>query len=252
MNWINLKDCVGKKLKEEKMFNKIFDLTHKITEETYHPSGFPFFQAYENYNTHGCRSARLTISLHFGTHLDAPWHFSKNGKKLDDFQIKDLIGPAVIVDISEEYRPGLAKSKPITVDSIKRALTRSDNDIKENDMVIVNTGWHKIFDSEPLRYYRDYCPFSAEAGAWLASKKVKLVGIDACDVDEHKYFETPPFLPPNHSKNFLPNNIFIIENVGGEIDSVLNKRIYLVVAPLNLGGFFAASSPIRLIAIDES
>jgi kynurenine formamidase len=234
------------------MNNKIYDLTNRITEETYHPSGFPSFQAYENYKTHGCRSARLTISLHFGTHLDAPWHFSDNGKKLDDFHINDLIGPAVIIDISEEYGPDVAKSKPITLDALKRGLVNSKIDIKENDMIIVNTGWHKIFDSEPLRYYRDYCTFSPEAGAWLASKKVKLVGIDACDVDEHKYFETPPFFPPNHSKNFLPNNIFIIENVGGELDLISNKRVYLIVAPLNLGGFFAASSPIRLIAMLES
>ncbi len=234
------------------MFNEIYDLTNRITEETYHPSGFPHFQSYENYKTQGCRSARLTISLHFGTHLDAPWHFSKNGKKLDDFHIKDLMGPAIVIDISGEYGPAIAKSKPITVDSLKEALKNSNLEIKENDMLIVNTGWHKIFDSEPLRYYKDYCTFSAEVGAWLASKKIKLVGIDTCDVDEHKYFESAPFFPPNHSKNFLPNNIFIIENVGGEIDLIINKRIYLIVAPLNIGGFFAASSPIRLIAIVES
>ncbi|GAB4112305.1 MAG: cyclase family protein [Candidatus Caldatribacteriota bacterium] len=234
------------------MFDKIYDLTHRITEETYHPSGFPYFQAYENYNTHGCRSSRLTISLHFGTHLDAPWHFSKNGKKLDDFHIKELAGSAIVIDISEEYGPNVAKSKAITIESLKKALTKANLEIKENDMIVVNTGWHKIFNSDPLKYYRDYCTFSSEAGSWLANKKVKLVGIDACDVDEHRYFEVPPFSPPNHGKNFLPNNIFIIENVGGEIDLVLNKRISLIVAPLNLGGFFAASSPIRLIALTKS
>jgi len=33
------------------MFKKVYDFTHRITEETYHSSGFPFFQAYENYKT---------------------------------------------------------------------------------------------------------------------------------------------------------------------------------------------------------
>jgi kynurenine formamidase len=229
------------------MFKKIYDFTHRITEETYHPSGFPFFQAYENYKTQGCRSARLTMSLHFGTHLDAPWHFAENGKRLDDFHIKNLMGSAIVIDISDKYGPEVAKSNPITIENLENKLTEVNLEVKERDMVIINTGWHKIFSSEPLRYYSDYCTLSAEAGAWLASKKVNLVGLDVCDVDEHRYFKEPPFLPPNHAKNFLPNNIFIIENVGGEIDMVLNKRIYLIVAPLNLGGFFAASSPIRLI-----
>ncbi|MDD5014605.1 MAG: cyclase family protein [Atribacterota bacterium] len=229
------------------MFKKVYDFTHKITEETYHPSGFPIFQAYENYKTQGCRSARLTIGLHFGTHLDAPFHFTENGKKLDDFHIKSLMGSAIVIDLSDKYCPEVAKSKPITIEDLENKLKEVNLEVRERDMVIINTGWHRIFSSEPLRYYRDYCTLSAEAGAWLASKKVNLVGLDACDVDEHRYFKEPPFLPPNHAKNFLPNNIFIIENVGGEIDLVLNKRIYLIVAPLNLGGFFAASSPIRLI-----
>jgi len=229
------------------MFKKVYDFTHRITEEIYHPSGFPFFQAYENYKTQGCRSARLTISLHFGTHLDAPWHFTENGKRLDDFHIKNLMGSAIVIDLSDKYGPEVAKSTPITVDDLENKLKEVNLEVRERDMVIINTGWHRIFTSEPLRYYCDYCTLSAEAGAWLASKKVKLVGLDVCDADEHKYFKEPPFLPPNHATNFLPNNIFIIENVGGEIDLVLNKRIYLIVAPLNLGGFFAASSPIRLI-----
>jgi arylformamidase len=229
------------------MFKKVYDFTHRITEETYHPSGFPFFQAYENYKTHGCRDARVTISLHFGTHLDAPWHFVENGKRLDDFHIKNLMGSAIVIDLSNKYGPEVAKSNPITIEDLENKLKEVNLEVRERDMVIINTGWHKIFFSEPLRYYRDYCSLSAEAGAWLASKKVNLVGLDTCDADEYRYYEVTPSLPPNHTKNFLPNDIFIIENVGGEIDLVLNKRIYLIVAPLNLGGFFAASSPIRLI-----
>lgn len=229
------------------MFKKVYDFTHRITEETYHPSGFLFYQAYENYTTQGCRSAKLTISLHFGTHLDTPWHFVKNGKRLDDFHIKNLMGPAIVIDLSDKYGPEVAQLKPIIVEDLENKLKEVNLEIREGDMVIINTGWHKIFSSEPLRYYRDYCTIGDEAGAWLARKKVKLVGVDSCDIDEHRYFKDPPCLPPNHAKNLLPNDIFVIENVGGEIDLVLNKRIYLIVAPLNLGGFFAASSPIRLI-----
>jgi kynurenine formamidase len=232
------------------MLGKAFDLSHRITEETYHPSGFPSFQTYETIAAQGCRSARMTLSLHFATHLDAPWHFVQDGRRLDEFAIADFLGEAVVLDVSGEYGPERSKSRPVQPEDLEEAAKRAGLQVNEGDMVLIHTGWHHLYHQDPLRYYRDYCTLSGAAGAWLASRKVRLVGVDACDVDEHKFFEvTPPFQPPNHSQNFLPNDIFIIENVGGQIDQVLNRRVDLIVAPLNLAGFYAASSPIRLIAL---
>jgi kynurenine formamidase len=158
------------------------------------------------------------------------------------------MGTAVVIDFSDRYGPEVAKSKTISSDDIKEKIAKNNLDINENDIVIINTGWHKIFYSEPIKYYTEFCTLSDDAGMWLKNKKIKMIGIDACDVDEHKYYTKFPYdNPPNHTKNFLPNDIFIIENVGGEIDMVLNKRIYIIAAPLSLSGRFAASSPIRLI-----
>lgn len=232
------------------MFKKIFDFTHKITEETYHPSGYPYFQAYENYYETGSRDSRMTISLHLGTHIDAPWHFIEDGKRLNNFHIKELMGFAVILDFSSKYGPDVGELKTISVEDLKDKLKETDLELREREMIIIHTGWHKIFYSEPLKYYKDYCTLSSDAGNWLASKGVSLVGIDTCDVDEYKYYNKLPSSPPNHTKHFLSNNIFIIENVGGEIELALNRKIFLIVAPLNIGGFFAASSPIRLIGCE--
>lgn len=169
---------------------------------------------------------------------------------MDEFSINDFLGEAVVLDVSSKYGPETCKSKPIQLEDLEVAAKQAGLQVNAGDMVLIHTGWHHLYYQDPLRYYRDYCALSAEAGAWLASRKVRLVGVDACDVDEHRFFEVPPpFFPPNHARNFLPNDIFIIENVGGEIDHVLNRRIDLIVAPLNLAGFYAASSPIRLIAL---
>jgi len=103
------------------------------------------------------------------------------------------------------------------------------------------------FESQPKRYYQDYSSLSDEAGKWLADRKIKLVGIDTCDVDLHLYYEKPPFKPPNHTKNFLPNNILIVENVGGEIDRVINKKLLFIVSPLK---WTAEASPVRIIGLE--
>jgi arylformamidase len=41
--------------------------------------------------------SRLTCSSHTGTHIDAPYHFTLNGKTVDTLSLYDLIGEALVV-----------------------------------------------------------------------------------------------------------------------------------------------------------
>lgn len=229
---------------------RIYDLSHKITPMVYHPAGFPVFEQYETYEAHGCRSARIKVTLHFATHLDVPWHFCKDGRKLEDVKMSELVGPGVVLDVSDKFAPSDEKNRTIGAEDLEAAEKKLETPIRPGDMVFINTGWHHLYSENPLRYYSDFHGLGDEAGRWLASKKVCLVGVDICDVDERRWFAAPPFRPPNHAKNLLPNGIFVIENVGGELDAILNRRLTFVVAPLNIAGEFGASSPIRLIAIE--
>ena len=41
---------------------------------------------------------------HGGTHMDAPFHFSKNGHQVHEIPLERLQAPAVIVDVREQVK----------------------------------------------------------------------------------------------------------------------------------------------------
>ena len=43
---------------------------------------------------------KLTMSIHTGTHIDAPFHFDNEGKKVIDLDVQVYVGPARIIDVS--------------------------------------------------------------------------------------------------------------------------------------------------------
>ena len=226
-----------------------YDLSHVFTEDTYHPTGFPIFENRESFSSHGVRHALIKMSLHFGTHMDAPWHMVKKGKRLDMIEVRDLAGEAVVLDVSAKYGPTKAELKGVSAADLKAALDEAKLQIKPNDAVLVFTGWEELFRSDPVRYYKKYCTLGHDAAEWLAERKIRLVGLDVPDVDLPECYVTPPFKPVNH-RALLGKGIYVIENVAGEIRKLLGKRIELLPAPLNLGGEYASGAPTRLLAFD--
>ncbi len=44
----------------------------------------------------------LTQGEHAGTHMDAPSHFIKGGRRMHEIPLEEFSGPAVVVDIAEQ------------------------------------------------------------------------------------------------------------------------------------------------------
>jgi kynurenine formamidase len=76
---------------------------------------------------------------------------------------------------------------------------------------------------------------------------IRLFGIDTPDVDPPESYVEKPFSPANH-RLLLGNDVYIIENVGGEIAALLHQRVLLIPAPMKLGGEYASGAPVRLLA----
>ena len=49
---------------------------------------------------------KLTTSTHMGTHIDAPFHFDDNGKKVLDLPIDLYIGRARVIDVTGDESIG--------------------------------------------------------------------------------------------------------------------------------------------------
>lgn len=226
---------------------ELYDLSHVFDENTYHPFGFASFRNIQMFPSHGCRHAVVTMSLHFATHMDAPWHMVEDGKRLDQVDLRELAGEGIAVDLSDLYGPDKAELKAVSLEHLREALGSQGQELRRGDALIVYTGWAGLFHGDPSRYYGRYCTLGNEACGWLVGQGVRLIGLDVPDIDLPDSYREAPFRPRNH-RTVLGRGVYVIENVGGEIEKILGRRMYLLPAPMKLGGEYASGAPTRLVA----
>jgi kynurenine formamidase len=107
---------------------------------------------------------------HNGTHIDGPWHFNPQGKKLNELPIDYFVFTRMtILDI------------PKTDDELisKEDLEPFANRIAGSDLLLIRTGFGKIRDSDPVRYGNRNPGFSSSAAQYLmVFDSLRAIGID--------------------------------------------------------------------------
>lgn len=204
-------------------------------------------------------TTKITTKMHAATHTDAPAHVLQNGKYIDEMPLSSFYGTGVVVDIPKE------KWEIIMPDDLEKAKPK----IEEGDIVIVHTGWNKYWKKDNYAYMNYYPGFYKDVAEWFVNKRVKAVGIDCAGldhpmahppmdkympwiVDEYKNLknrhpdEDFPLYEPCH-KILLGNGIAGYENVGGDIEKVVGKRVIIAGFPLKYEQ--GDGSLVRLVAI---
>lgn len=168
--------------------------------------------------------SKIKTGLHTATHIDAPLHYIKNGKTVNQINLEELIGKANVLEINKNI-------KEIKVENIKN----TPNTIGK--IVILKTEWYHNYKKEKYFYENPY--LSNEFAEYLIKNNVKTLALDTCSVD--KWEES------NIHKKLLKNNINIIENLTNT--KKLKKEIYHTeFIPLNI---CAEASFVRAFAIDN-
>jgi len=168
---------------------------------------------------------RLSMGVHTGTHMDAPFHFFPSGLTIDRIPLEQCLGPALLVDLR-----GLAASSEIDL----TAIPDLKNKLSQTRKLILNTGWAQYWGD--ATYFTDHPRISAESAAFLVDCGIHLIGVDTPSVDRL------PF--PAHLA-FLSNGVVILENLTN-LDAIGTDEFQLTVLPLKLTGRDA--SPVRAIA----
>jgi arylformamidase len=157
----------------------------------------------------------LTMSVHAGTHLDAPFHFLPDGAGIDALPLERFIGPALVHAVDADRYITEAHVDAIPLDGLTRVLFKTRN--------------------SQLLKRREYDPtfvaFSLEAARALVARGVDLVGLDYLSV-AHADEQVPVH------RAFLDHGVVLLEGV--DLSEIRPGRYELICFPLRLRGLDGA------------
>lgn len=225
--------------------SKASDLTHELFETfpTYFGAQQLFIEQKFNHKEHTFNLNEWRLSEHTGTHIDAPLHFTADGKSVAELPVEDLVAPLVVIDI----RPKAADNADaqVTPDDIK-AWTSANGDIPEGAIVAMLSGWGEHVTTDKFRNVgadgktMHFPGFHIEAAKQLLETSTKAIAVDTLSLD---FGASPDFIVHN---TWLPTGRYGIEGVAN-IDKVPAKGATIVVgAPKVRGG---SGGPARIFAL---
>ncbi|MBK5497876.1 arylformamidase [Peribacillus sp. TH14] len=198
------------------------DISQRLNENTpYWPGDTPYSYRLNSSIAKGSsvNVGEIRMSTHLGTHIDAPFHFDENGKKIIELDLDLYIGPALLVKIDATKSIGVEAFTGIDFTGIERLL--------------LATGQWK-----DLSRFPEWIPtIDPELAPYLADKGVKLLGLDLPSVD---YLDSKE-LPAHHALSGC--GIHILE--GLVLESVEPGLYDLAALPLALEE--GDGSPVRAV-----
>jgi kynurenine formamidase len=222
-------------MEEDEMTARTVDLSYRLDPTTpvfqdYPPVQIQVLESTRYTRPDGRRalnSSRVSIGIHCGTHMDAPFHFFEDGRTVDQIPLHQCVGPALLIDLGNALGDGQIKT---------HHLSSYRDKLRDLRKVIFQTGWSDQWGRP--EYFTNHPVIAPEAGQLLVESGVHLVGVDMPSVDR------PPF--PVHLA-LLGSGSIIIENLTN-LSGIQTKTFQLVVLPLKITG--RDGSPVRAIAME--
>ncbi len=201
----------------------IYDVTLPLHEaHPPWPGDTPYLRAVTSDMAQGaeCNVSKVTLSTHFATHLDAPYHFKPDGARLDELDINTLIGPALVHEVPNGAMLILPDHLP-PLDDVERIIFKT-----RNCGFIDDTAFHQ-----------DFTALSLEAAQQLTAAGVKLVGID--------YFSIEAFKNPGHPVHheLCGKGVIIVEGI--DLRNIQPGAYELIALPIKFKD--ADGSPCRVV-----
>lgn len=206
---------------------KFIDLSHPLEhgQQTFPMDPKLSIIPHGNTKTLRYNITQISMGSHQGTHLDAMYHFLDGGKTLDQMPLDWFYGKAHLLRIPKK------ENEEITVDD----FLPYEHLLTEGAKIVYETGWHHHFGAE--NFYSEFPSLTQEAGRFLASKKIRMLGMDT-PTPSKDWYEI-------HHDILLPAEIVIVESLA-HLDKAPDEFIFAGF-PLNLKG--RDGSPIRAVAI---
>ncbi len=229
------------------------DLTHAFDQSTvYWPTEDGFQLSVQKFGMtpkgYFYSSNRFTAAEHGGTHLDAPIHFFRQGKSVEQLSLDRFVGEAAVIDVTEacsrdaDYQVGVTDLR-----AWEERCGRQLVDV----IVLIHTGFGRFWNQRseylgtdqkgPEAVAQLHFPgLAPEAARWLTEhRSIKAIGIDTASID---YGQSQRF--QSHVALFK-HNIPAFENVAN-LDRLPAQGATVIALPMKIKS--GTGAPLRIIA----
>lgn len=233
---------------------RIVDLSYTYDEQTvFWPTaqGFKLDKVADGVTPDGYYYAANNFSAaeHGGTHLDAPIHFAAGRHSADQIPLEQLIGQAIIVDVS----PSCAGNPDYQISVADFQKWESENGgLPPGVIVLLRTGYGKFWPDRRRYMGTDeqgagavaklhFPGLHPQAARWLVeNRSIKAIGLDTPSIDygQSTLFESHRIL--------FDKNIPAFENLAN-LDQLPLKDFSVIALPMKIKG--GSGGPLRIIAI---
>jgi arylformamidase len=205
---------------------KYYDISLNLSAETVRWVTAPPFELLQrrrmDRGDHNNSSA-LNMSVHSGTHVDAPFHFVPDGATIDSLPLEVFIGSALVHAVESGRYITKEHVNAIDLEGETRVLFKTRNS-------------HLLRRST---FDPDFVAFSVEAAQALVARGIKLVGLDYLSV-AHADEQIPVH------RAFLDHGVALLEGI--DLSEVPPGRYELICFPIRLRG--SDGAPCRAVLRD--
>jgi kynurenine formamidase len=235
----------------------IVDLSHDYSEETlFWPTAetFKLEKVSDGMTPGGYYYAanNFATAEHGGTHLDAPIHFAKGHRTVDQIPLDQLVGDAIVIDVTAkcETQPDYR----VTTEDFT-AWERTNGQIPDGAIVLLRTGFARFWPDaakylgtaergEAAVAKLHFPGLHQDAAKWLTeSRRIKAIGLDTASIDygQSTLFESHRIL--------YEHDVPAFENLAA-LDRLPAKGATIVALPMKIKG--GSGAPLRVMAVIPS
>jgi kynurenine formamidase len=251
---------------------RLVDLSHPFSVHTPGWAGYPPVKVYtiQRFSSHDILAQYIETPLHVSTHLDGQMHGIPGGADIASFPLARCFGEGVIVDISDCVGDW---------DIITPEMLTSKVPVKKGDILIYYTGYKRYYPGyeteDKPRYFLRHPGGDRQLAEWFVEMQFAWTAVD-CGSADHPMNTTIRRMRPDLVAEFedtvrkkvhevfpkgdlfvmhrvpFPHHILHVENLGGDVEQVLNRRCLIGVFPWKfVGGESSIARVVAFIPEDE-